>query len=270
MGIIRFFKGIYDWWDDLKRLEDISNSELFKVYIWPILTGISAVASGLFQKEAVMWIIMAASLSAMAIMSLIASAASLRDRLTPLNKLTNQVVAQYDLDQVAVPMLGNRQHRRSGASSPGASFLGPGQVQVGVKRQIERAQLGVEITNNSHFPISCILLAAETDIGGAMPPRSQFPKEKTVIPAWSKIRILDDPIDMKNYPCQRLNGNMDMKIGYGVPGKERYELIIKGSVDILMEEHGFVSAIVLGLTEPPVARPLTFAQMRQFNAGPQR
>jgi hypothetical protein len=176
-SVIRFFKGLYDWYEDLGRLEDISHSELFKVYIWPFLVAVSALVSGLIGKEAVMWIIMAVCLSAMAIMHLITSAAALRDRLTPLNKLTSQIFLQYDMNQVPVPLLGNRQQRRSsGATSPGPSMLGPVQMQVGVKRLLEKAQLGVEISNNSHFPISCILTAAETDIGGAIPPRSQFPK----------------------------------------------------------------------------------------------
>jgi hypothetical protein len=68
---------------------------------------------------------------------------------------------------------------------------------------------------------------------------------------------------MKNYPCQRLNGNIDLKIKYGVPGKERYVLEIKGTVDIVMEEHGFVSGIVLGLTEPIISPRLTMAELRR-------
>src|SRR5439155_15172519 len=97
------------------------------------------------------------------------------------------------------------------------------------------------------FPISCILQSAETDIEGIEPPRSAFPKSAAVVPAGDKIRIVDDRIQLEKMSCHRLTGNIDLLIKYGLPGKEHFELHVKGGVDIVMEKYGLVSQVILSL-----------------------
>jgi hypothetical protein len=115
-----------------------------------------------------------------------------------------------------------------------------------VSRKIEKSQIGVEITNAAHFPISVLLTAASTSIGGVTPPRAVFPKGPGIVGPYNKIRVLDDAMEMDGVPCQRLSGQMDLTIKYGKPGKEKFELNPRGIVDIVMTDFGFVSSVTLG------------------------
>ena len=118
---------------------------------------------------------------------------------------------------------------------------------IGANRTLDKVQVGVEITNNAFFPISCFLESADTEIEGEKPPRSNFPKPAAICQPGASIRVLDDAIPMDEFPCQRLSGKMDMLIKYGTPGNETFELRIKGTLDVLMESYGQVNAVMLGL-----------------------
>jgi hypothetical protein len=50
---------------------------------------------------------------------------------------------------------------------------------------------------------------------------------------------------MDDFPCQRLSGRMNLRIMYGRPGNEKFEMIVKGTVDVIMERFGFASHIML-------------------------
>jgi hypothetical protein len=107
-----------------------------------------------------------------------------------------------------------------------------------VARTIAEAQLGVALKNEAMFPISCFLESAETELQGERPPRSKFPKPTVVIPAGVTMTIADDPIPMKSLPCQRLTGKMDLRLKYGLPGDERFELRFPATVDVPIESWG--------------------------------
>ena len=126
-------------------------------------------------------------------------------------------------------------------------MLSSTQIDPNVSRTIDKAQIGVEITNTAIFPISCFLENAETEIEGEKPPRSKFPKAAVMVPAGSSMRFMDDAIDMEEFPCQRLAGKMDLSLKYGRPGKEVFELRPKGDLIIVMENSGLVSQILVNL-----------------------
>jgi hypothetical protein len=260
MSVFGLVRGLLDWWSELDALDEIGNSELFRMYVWPVVSAVATAAGGIAGRQAVMWIIMASALAFAAAMQARVSADILREKRTPQNKLTYQVVFQCDLDRVQAPLLGNRQQRRGQLAQENTYLLGAAQVHPEVKRHIEKAQIGIELTNNSGFPISCILVSATTDIQGATPPRSTFPKQAATVLAWSKIRLLDDIIDMENLPCQKLIGNMNLVVKYGRPGKEKFELTTKGAIEIAMVESGLVQSIFLSLVDPPPA-PRTIQEL---------
>ena len=147
-----------------------------------------------------------------------------------------------------MPFIGNRKQRRTlQAVGQQPRELSPRELNPYVNRTVTYGQLGIELTNNATFPISCYLANAKTDIEGIEPPRSDFPKPPALIQAGSKIRLCDDRIELDDMECHQLSGNIDMLVRYGLPGKERFELRVKGPIAVHMERWGFVSTIVLSL-----------------------
>lgn len=240
-------KGIYE------RLEKASSPkeiwDFFTEWILPFVLPVAAAVAGYLQHEPVMWIITAFSLCLMGAIVAYAAFLLLCEKSTPQNKLHFDVIYHQDLDRPQAPLSGNRQQRRSGQP---ARLLGLQELMPEINRKIERAQIGAEITNNAAFPISIILEAATTTIGGEMPPRSVFPRAPVIVEAWSKVRILDDAIDMDGIPCQRLSGQLDMTFRYGKPGRERFEQRPRGIIDVVMTEFGFVSQVALNFTDKTV------------------
>jgi hypothetical protein len=55
---------------------------------------------------------------------------------------------------------------------------------------------------------------------------------------------------MEQHPCGILLGEIDMVVRYGTVGKERLELRMTGKVKIVMEQFGFVSQLMVDLTNP--------------------
>jgi hypothetical protein len=193
-----------------------------------------------------MWILMAAALTFMAVTQALLRADELKERKNPEHKLSYVVIFQMDLNEAPMPIAGNRQQRRGQiARREPRLILSPIQLNPQVHRNIEKAQLGIEVTNNANFPMSILLYSADTEIGEFSPPRSDFPKKAAVIQAKDKIRLMDDAIEMDDFPCQKLSGEMDLIVRYGLLGKEHYELRVKGPVLINMEHYGFVSSIML-------------------------
>ena len=127
-------------------------------------------------------------------------------------------------------------------------MISSSQIVQNVSRTLDKAQIGVELTNNSYFPISVILEKAETEIEGETPPRSAFPKPPGIIDPGASVRFMDDRIEMDQIPCQHLGGKIDMLIKYGRRGSEKYEMHVKGPVKIQIESNGFVGAIQLDVS----------------------
>jgi hypothetical protein len=101
----------------------------------------------------------------------------------------------------------------------------------------------VALHNSARFPVSVILVSAETEIEEEKPPRGTFPRTPTIILPGNTVFVMDDPIDMKGHPCEKLEGHMDLHIKYGLPGKEKLELHFAGRVDALMRPEGFLNQV---------------------------
>jgi len=153
---------------------------------------------------------------------------------------------QVPCSLVPTPLLlpGNRQQRRaSGGQNTTGQILSEGAVVPGIRRNIDKLQVGVVLKNNATFPISCILVNAETEVATTKPPRSSFPKTCSIVQSGSIFAIIDDPIDMQHLACGRLVGKLDMLVKYGLPGKEVFDLRLKGDLDIAMEDYGLITQV---------------------------
>jgi hypothetical protein len=163
----------------------------------------------------------------------------------PQNKLiykgTNVLI---DLEPIDLPLAGNRKMRRAGvAQKTEPVTLKENQIRVGIKRTIKNGQIGVELQNFATFPLSVLLFAATTELAGELPPRTSFPKSSALIQPGSIFNINDDRIAMDGIPCGRMDGQLDMTIKYGLPGKERFELRFVANLDVRMEEWGYISQV---------------------------
>jgi hypothetical protein len=188
-----------------------------------------------------MWIIMATSLTAMAVVVCYLIIYLIVERNNPSNKIQWNPIFQVDLTPVKMPAPGNRSTRR--VQKLDDNILTTHNLNMNVSRTIDKGQLGLEIINNSPLTISCILMSAETSLQEYEPPRSKFPKPPTTILSGGRIRLTDEAFDMNKTPCGSLLGSIDMVIKYGKPGRERYELKVSGAVNVVMEHYGMVSSV---------------------------
>jgi hypothetical protein len=85
--------------------------------------------------------------------------------------------------------------------------------------------------------------SADTEVEGEKPPRGTFPRKAVTIQPGTSAWIHDDPIDLHNMTCDNLDGNMDIKIKYGILGRERIEMNHKGTVEIFLEPYGLSKGI---------------------------
>jgi len=91
--------------------------------------------------------------------------------------------------------------------------------------------------------MSIFVESAETEIEGDRPPRGKFPKPPIIVQPGTTVWIHDDPIEMDNAVCDNMDGAMDIKVKYGLPGKERFEIRHKGAVEIFMEPYGLLKQV---------------------------
>ena len=169
------------------------------------------------------------------------------ERRNPVNKLQYIIIFQMDLTPAPRPEIGNRQQRRA-APKGELVMLASNQVDMRVQRTLDRAQLGVELTNASFYPISLFLEKAYTEIEGFEPPRSVFPKPAHTLAPGERIRVTDDRMDMEQLPCRTLIGSINVDIKYGRAGKEKYTLHVEGRVTIALDPFGIVSTIMFDPT----------------------
>ena len=211
---------------------------------------IATAAAGYVEHEPIIWIIMATALTAMA--TVIAGLAIVfqMGRKNPANKLQYFIGLGMDLLPEHAPAAGNRAAVRKAKSVDAVPVLGPTQLQMGVSRKISKAQIGLELVNASHIPISCYTLTATTALDGLEPGRSKYPKPPFLLIPGARIRMYDDLIDMEQHPAGRKLGHIDMTIRYGHKGRETNELRVAGNVNVIMEHYGFVSQILLEHVPP--------------------
>ena len=243
-AMLKILRGVVDWAGRATTIQTIIQSQFLQTWFWPMLSGLIVIASGILQREPVMWALMAGMIAFAAVTVGMLAVIALRVQTSPQNKLLNKVVLHHDLTPREAPLLGTRQQRRA-HDRESRQMLSSSQIVPNVNRTLDKVQLGVELTNNSYFPISVILERAETQVEGETPPRSTFPKPPTTIQPGASIRLMDDAIPMEETPCQHLGGQIDMMIKYGRKGNEKFELSVKGAVRIEMESNGFASFIQL-------------------------
>lgn len=188
-------------------------------------------ASGYWGQFPLMWILMATAVAFMAATQSLLRSSEYRERKNPLNKIIF-VQTAFNLDLVVDTGL-NRKQRRS--QQPGTITL--------PARHIEKAQLGVELRNDATFPISMFLESADSTLMDFTPPRSHFPKPPTILYPGLVVRVVDDPIDMGGIAAQNLSGTLKMKIRYGLPGKERFEMNFNATAEIHIQPFGIITGI---------------------------
>jgi hypothetical protein len=241
----RRFWGTLEWVSRAEILSTIIHSEFVRNWLVPVMGTLLTGSSGILGGQPLMWAFVASSIVFMALMLGMVASLALRERNSPQNKLVAKAVINRDLTPRETPLIGNRKQRR--AQHGLQTMLSSSQMAFGVNRTLDKVQVGIDVTNNAHFPISLILESADTEIEGEKPPRSHFPKPPAIVPAGNTVRIVDDMIPMDEFPCQRLTGKMDMLVKYGTPGNEIFELHVTGSLDISLESYGHVNTVSLGL-----------------------
>jgi hypothetical protein len=225
---------VWEWLGHLHLLGWLIGSEFVRTALLPTVISVMAAISGYMQGVPVMWIFVGTSLVFMAVTQALLRGDEYRERKNPLNKLTwagTHVTAELDV--------------AAGMSLFGLQQLQPNMMVPGVPRNLEKGQIAVELKNNATFPISCFLESAATELQGITPPRSQFPKAPVLIGPGSAVRLADDAIIFhKPMPCGRMAGKMDITIRYGLPGRERHQLRYVATLDIPMENWGFIPMVV--------------------------
>lgn len=220
---------LLEWLGHYQTIQTIIQAHFLRTLLLPTVTAVGTAILGWLEQIPLMWVLMATALAFMGAMQGIWSASAYLERKNPAYKLqVTSPLFNFRLIEVSPP---NRKQRRSATAQGGAPA-------VPAHRHFEKGQLGFAIWNKASFPISIIVFAAETEIEGLKPPRSTFPKKPTLIQPGTTIWIHDDPIDLQNMDCDNLDGSMDITVKYGLPGKERFEMKQKGTVEIFMESFG--------------------------------
>lgn len=187
---------------------------------------VMTVVAGIVQRLPSMWVFMAASLVFMATTASTYFLYRLFQFMTSAHKL-RYVGTQINRDLSPE----NRKDRR-------AAHAG-----VIAQRFMEKIQVGVLLQNIGHFPISAILVKADTEIEGLTPPRSEYPRPATSILPGNQIFVGDVPIEAGGMTCGRLEGKMDLTIKYGEPGNEKHLLSFKADIAVFMRSDGLVETI---------------------------
>jgi len=219
----------------LETINTIAQAEFIRTLLVPTVTAIATGGAGFMGGFPLMWIFMATSVAGASAALGILSASTYLERKNPAYKL--QIVKNlfnFDLVPITAP---NRKHRRAATAQGGAPAAVPAQ------RHFLKGQLGFEVWNRASFPISVIVVAAETEIEEKKPPRATFPKKPGIIQPGTSVWIHDDAIDLGNMVCDNIDGKMDITVKYGLPGKEHFEMRQTGTVEIFMEPYGFFKGL---------------------------
>ena len=213
--MFKWAKRVIEWLGLADTVGALLQAEFIRNLLVPTVLAVSAAIAGVLGSVPAMWIIMAGTITFMAAAQGMLRASEYLERKDPRNKIVwKGTRVGVDLEPTNAPLLGNRKQRRAQGAQAAPIVLGANRMQVGVPRNIDKAQVGVEVTNTATFPISVILIRAETELGGEKPPRGTYPRKPSTIHPGGSARIVDDPIDMDGMRCQRLEGKMDFKIWF--------------------------------------------------------
>jgi hypothetical protein len=233
MGKISNLEELIDWAGRFQLVKGVL------VAIWPAIFAGATAFVGFKEDQPYMWIIMASFLVFMAATVAFVYVSYWKESRTPVNKLRYmQTVVNYEL----VPF--NRKAERAKASAANKDKV--------LRRQISKTQIGVMLRNEARFPISVLLYSAETEMEGEKPPRSNFPKSSVILLPGNTVNLLDMPIDMKGIPCEKLEGNMNLVVKYGFPGKENNKLEFRAKVEAMMQPSGFITGIHTAWESPQI------------------
>jgi hypothetical protein len=223
-----------EWTGHTQTINTIVQAEFFRTLLVPTVTALATGTAGFFGHIPLMWVIMATALAFAGAAVGILSASSYLERKNPAHKLQIlKTLFNYDLVPIGGP---NRRQRRHAAREGGAPA-------IPAFRHFVKGQIGLEIWNRSSFPMSIIVMNAETEIEGLKPPRTTYPKKPVIIQPGTTAWVHDEPIDLENSICDNLDGMMDITVKYGLPGRENFEITQKGTVEIFMEPFGQIKGI---------------------------
>jgi hypothetical protein len=236
------FKGL-DAVGHYETIQSILHVEFVRTLLVPAVTTALTVVAGYVQGLPIMWIMVGGSLVFMGVTQGMLRAAELRLMANPLNKLV-VVNVHFARDMASAPMppQGNRHQRRTQAVVP--QMIPGHSIVLGVPRELEWGQIGVEIKNNAVFPISIILQDANSEIAELRPRRGNFPKAPSLMQPGASVTVMDDRIEMNDVACGRLAGKLDMLIKYGLRGDEEFEMRLLADLEIVMEPSGMVLQVV--------------------------
>jgi hypothetical protein len=225
----KLFRELLDW---ISRFQAAQSIIAFaKPALWPVVYAVLTGAAGYLGNLPVMWILMSTSLAFMGGVVGIFFIEARQTNRSPANKLRyTGTLVNYELQPQP-----RRERRGAQAIERKALTTAPPVVQ----RHLEKTQIGVQLHNNAPFPISLVVISAETEMEGMFPPRTSYPKPPVVILPGNVVFVTDEAIPMNGHPCEKLEGRMNIKIKYGLPGKEKHELTFKGKVEALMRPEGF-------------------------------
>jgi hypothetical protein len=237
----------FEWISRVETINAIIHTEFVRNWLLPVASTVVTGTSGIFGGTPLIWTLVGSSVVFMTTSLGMLGHVAIKEKNTPQNKLLYKPIVNRDMTPREAPPVGNRHQRLAQKAQHHEQTLSSSQVMFGVNRTLDAIQVGVELTNTALFPISCILVSADTEIEGEKPPRSNFPKAPAICPPGNTIRMTDDSIPMEEFPCQRLTGKIDMIVKYGMPQNEMFELHIKGGLDIQMESSGIVNMVAINL-----------------------
>ena len=219
-----FWLRLLEWTGHAEAIHAIAQAEFVRTLLLPLVTAMATGTAGILGHIPLMWVFMATAVAFAGAAVGILSASTYLERKNPAHKLT---VIKNLFNFELVPITGpSRKHRRAATAQGGAPA-------VPAFRHFVKGQLGFEVWNRSSFPMSIIVIAAETEIEGLKPPRAKYPKPPVIIQPSTTMWVHDDAIDLDNMLCDNLDGAMDITVKYGLPGKEHFEIHQKGTVEIL-------------------------------------
>lgn len=219
-----------EWAAHAETIYTIFQIEFVRTLLLPVIVGFATVISGYIAGVPVMWILMATALAFAGTIHGLLRGSEYIERKNPRGKLRFiSSAVGLDLVPLAEP---SRAQRRAGGH------------QALPQRYIDRIQVGVEVTNEATFPISVILEYAESEVEDITPPRTQYPKPAIAVPPRVTMRLMDERMSMNNMPCHNLVGRYEIRLKYGLPGKERFEFNQAASLEIHLHRFGIVTQIV--------------------------
>jgi hypothetical protein len=228
----KFLRNLLEWLGHFETIQAIIHTEFVRTLLVPTLMGAMTASAGYLGGIPFMWILMATALAFMATMQGLLRASELIERKNPEYKLRFlQSAIAIDFDDQAQP---NRAARRIGNQQP-------------LPRTINRMQLGVTLHNSAAFPIAVFIEHAESEIEEYKPPRTQYPKPTTIVPAGSAFTLYDERMLMEHMQCRNIVGKYTIRVKYGLPKKEHFTFEHSASLNIQIHPLGIVTGIHDGL-----------------------